>query len=188
MKLNDLILNTSPKFRTDKGTRHSYTDYYDTIFHEYRTKQINILEVGIYHGSSLYLWDNYFLHKDTKIVGLDIRDNIYTDLKNKYSNKVSYVTGKNYYIEENIPEEIKNTKWDIIIDDGSHELQHQLDFYSIYEKLLKEDGILIIEDIQSIENLNTITKTYPELTQIDLRKNKNRYDDLLAVLIKNKNE
>ena len=50
--------------------------------------------------------------------------------------------------------------------------------------MLKKNGILIIEDVQSIEELNIITDTYPELTQIDLRKNKDRYDDLLAVLIK----
>jgi len=184
MKLQELMLSKDPKYWTDKGCNHSYTNYYDDILSKYKTKQINILEIGILNGASLHLWDSYFEHKDTIICGLDITDNIYPEFKEMYSERVSYKTGDNYYIEDNIPNEVKQIKWDIIIDDGSHDLQHQLDFYKIYEKLLSENGLLIIEDVQSIENLNIITNTYTDLTQIDLRKNKDRYDDLLAVLIR----
>lgn len=184
MKLQELMLTKNPKFWTDKGCCHSYTDYYDSLFEKYIDKPVKILEVGIFRGASLYLWDNYFKHKDTKIYGLDIQNTIYPELIKLYTDRVNITTGKDCYIEENIPEDVKNEKWDIIIDDGSHVLQHQLDFYKIYEKFLSEDGILIIEDVQSVENLDIITNTYTDLTQIDLRKNKDRYDDLLAVLIR----
>lgn len=184
MKLQELMLSKNSKFWTDKGCNHSYTEYYDKLFEQYIDKPVKILEVGLLHEASLYLWDNYFNHKDTKIYGLDIQNTIYPELIELYTDRVNIITGKDYYIEENIPEEIKNEKWDIIIDDGSHYLQHQLDFYKIYEKLLSKNGLLIIEDVQSIENLNIITNTYTDLTQIDLRKNKDRYDDLLAVLIR----
>lgn len=181
MKLHELMLSKNPKHWTDKGDCHSYTDYYETIFSKYRTKQINLLEVGIFHGSSLYLWDNYFEHQDTIIYGLDIEDRIYPELKDLYSNRVQYEIGKNYYDENNIPNEIKQTKWDIIIDDGSHTLEHQIDFYEIYKEFLKNDGILIIEDIQSVKNYNLILEKFPETRGIDLRANKDRYDDLLIV-------
>lgn len=184
MKLQELMLSYNSRYWTDKGCNHSYTDYYDEIFQQYRNKPTKILEIGLLHGSSLFLWDRYFKHKDTKIHGIDIQDTLYPDLVELYTDRVKTTTGINCYIESEIPTSIKKQKWDIIIDDGSHELQHQLDFYKIYSKMLKKNGILIIEDVQSIEDLNIITDTYPELTQIDLRKNKDRYDDLLAVLIK----
>jgi len=184
MKLQELMLSYSSRYWTDKGCNHSYNDYYDTIFEQYKNKPVKILEIGLLYGSSLYLWDNYFKHKDTEIHGIDIQDTLYPDLVKLYTKRVKTTTGVNCYIENEIPTSIKRQKWDIIIDDGSHDVQHQLDFYKIYKKMLKKKGILIIEDVQSIKSLDKITKTYPELTQIDLRKNKDRYDDLLAVLIR----
>jgi hypothetical protein len=55
--------------------------------------------------------------------------------------------------------------------------------------LLKENGILIIEDIQNYEYceiiMNQIDKNlYSSVEVIDLRKNKNRYDDILIVIKK----
>ena len=47
-------------------------------------------------------------------------------------------------------ESIKEVDFDIIIDDGPHSLQSQKDALRLYLPKLKPNGILIIEDIQSL--------------------------------------
>ena len=47
------------KYDTDKG-KHRYTYYYHKLFKDSRKKSINILELGIYKGHSIKMWDEYF--------------------------------------------------------------------------------------------------------------------------------
>jgi len=59
----------------------------------------------------------------------------------------------------------------------------------MYSMLLENDGILIIEDIQDINYLEILKEnTHPDLKPyiktFDLRKNKNRYDDIVFVIDK----
>ena len=79
--------------------------------------------------------------------------------------------------------------FDIIIEDGPHTLESQIFAIKHYSKLLKENGILIIEDIQNYEYceiiMNQIDKDlYSNVEIIDLRGNKGRYDDILIVVKK----
>ena len=59
-----------------------------------------------------------------------------------------------------------------------------------YSKILTPGGLLIIEDIQNYDWINDIVNSFPNTinrnTIIDLRKNKNRYDDIL-IIAKNSN-
>ena len=59
----------------------------------------------------------------------------------------------------------------------------------MYSMLLEEDGILIIEDVGDINYFeilkdNTPPNLKPYIKTFDLRKNKNRYDDLVFVIDK----
>ena len=56
---------------------------------------------------------------------------------------------------------------------------------------MTDDGILIIEDIQDINWINILTNVVPDnlkqfIEIFDLRSNKDRYDDILFVINKNK--
>lgn len=80
-------------------------------------------------------------------------------------------------------------KFDIIIDDGPHTLESMIFFIENYSKLLEEDGILVVEDVQSIEWIDILKNVVPEnlkqyISVYDLRDNKNRYDDILFVIDK----
>ena len=92
----------------------------------------------------------------------------------------------NAYSQEIINQIPQN--FDIIIDDGSHSEEDQLLCLKTYINKLNKDGILIIEDIQkestAINLFNYVKENYNEYSVkiIDLRKNKNRYDDLLLVV------
>ena len=77
----------------------------------------------------------------------------------------------------------KDIKFDFIIDDGPHTLESMIFTLIHYSKLLTPTGILIIEDIPSIDwayLFERITNKYKENTHIyDLRENKGRYDDIV---------
>ena len=79
--------------------------------------------------------------------------------------------------------------FDVIIEDGPHTLESQIFAIKNYSKLLKPNGILIIEDIQKYEYcdiiINEINKEeFKSVEIVDLRNNKNRYDDILIVVKK----
>jgi hypothetical protein len=83
----------------------------------------------------------------------------------------------------------KNIKFDMILDDGPHSLQSNIDVIVKYLPLLSENGILIIEDIQNFQWINILKQNVPDEYQkyiqiYDLRHIKNRYDDVLFVINK----
>ena len=58
---------------TDKELRHSYCSlFYDEHLLPYKHKEINLLEIGICHGGSLILWNDYF-EKSKIFQNLNIR-------------------------------------------------------------------------------------------------------------------
>jgi hypothetical protein len=76
-------------------------------------------------------------------------------------------------------------KFDIIIDDASHLPEHQVFTCKFWSRLLKEDGLLVIEDVQNINYcpaiINALPPRFDNARTIDLRENKNRFDDILIV-------
>ena len=77
----------------------------------------------------------------------------------------------------------------MILDDGPHTLESMKACIQLYLPLLADDGILIIEDIQSMEWLDELrNEVSPDLRKYiktyDLRTVKNRHDDILFVIDK----
>jgi len=177
MNLKSLIDNST----TDKDTLHSYLDTYENLFKNKRDSVSKVLEIGIARGGSLKLWRDYF--KNAEIYGIDICDRNLQD-----GDRITHLF--------NINASLFNTdyfqdKIDIIVDDGSHSLNDQCTFIEKYHSLLKDDGIMIIEDVQDIEHIEifkNITPDYlkPYIEVYDLRKNIGRYDDILFVINRNK--
>jgi hypothetical protein len=185
MLLSNLIDNN----RTDKDTLHSYLDTYETLFSPKRESSKNILEIGIFNGGSIKLWKDYFV--DANIYGLDIMhiDNVWKKIKN--DKRIILHTSINAYNDNFFKKTFldKNIKCDILIDDGPHTLDSMKKFITLYSQIMTDDGILIIEDIQSwdwIEKLkNHVPPHLKQYIQVyDLRKNKQRYDDILFVINK----
>ncbi len=83
----------------------------------------------------------------------------------------------------------KNIKCDFILDDGPHTLESMKQFIKLYSQIMTDDGILIIEDVQSMEWINILRREVPEdlkkfTKTYDLRKYKNRYDDIVFTIDK----
>jgi hypothetical protein len=191
-QLIDLLDNT----RTDKNTCHSYLPVYQKLFESKKYDNNSILEIGIgdpkqnkENGSSIELWHDYF--ENSIIHGLDIipvsdvNDRIINKERIKlYTSVDAYDTAfiKNKFINNNI-------KFDILIDDGPHTLDSMIFFVKHYLPLLKDDGILVIEDIPDINWIQILTENTPEdlrqyINVADLRKIKNRWDDIMFIIKK----
>jgi|688.fasta_scaffold03813_3 hypothetical protein len=150
---------------TDKNTLHSYLDLYYSLLHKKKYTAQNILEIGIHIGGSIKLWYDFF--PNAKIYGLDSQmctDHILFPNMLKNNERVVLFTNTDAYKEDVIDKNItsKNIKFDFMIDDGPHTLESQQNFIRYYSKFLKDDGILVIEDVQTMEWIPKLESVVPE--------------------------
>ena len=181
---------------TDKGTQHTYLGVYEYLFHKKKQTASVVIEVGIgcffeKNGGSIKLWHDFF--DNATIYGIDILpvERVIESLLN--NPRVVLQCESNAYDANFVLENYtnKNIKADIIIDDGAHTYESMVTYLDLYLPLLKEDGILVIEDVQDINWIEGLTNFVPKhlkqyVEVIDLRHMKNRYDDILFVVNKSK--
>lgn len=176
---------------TDKNSTHSYVDVYDLILSKYLDKKGSLLEIGIQYGGSILLWQE--LLKNFKICGVDTTNQIHPIIQSQFDqSRVRLEFCDAYWIEtcNNLKSYYPNG-FDVIIDDGPHSLKHQIDCINLYTELLKVNGVLIIEDIQNFEDVDSLKQSIP-LSDVydyhfevhDLRYKKNRYDDVMVTITK----
>jgi hypothetical protein len=108
---------------TDKNTVHSYLDTYNKIFENKRLTANNVLEIGIgdfkeLNGGSLLLWKRYFIN--AIIYGLDILPLSRVMDEVKKDDKIILYTSTDAYNQQFFNDNIKDKKFDILIDDGPH--------------------------------------------------------------------
>lgn len=166
----------SPEGHGDKGTAHTYIDEYERLLAPYRKGSI-VLEIGLCHGESMRMWEEYFI--DSKVIGVDIETN-------KYLVKLINEPGHNIIIadatKEDIVDKINEKTFDVLIDDGSHRLVDQLNTFNIFKNKMKPGGIYIIEDVVDIDHVkNIFLGLHNNVEIIDNRHIKDRDDDVLIV-------
>jgi hypothetical protein len=184
MSLDSLINNNT----TDKNTIHTYLQTYETLFQKRKGSNINILEIGIFDGGSIKLWKDYFINGI--IYGVDIcnANNVkHSDIISNNSVKLFFETDA--YNDIFVKQTLENIEFDFLIDDGPHTLDSMKYFIQHYSKLLKDDGVLIVEDIQEYNWIDMLTSVTPEhlkqyIKVVDLRSIKNRYDDIMFIIDK----
>ena len=188
MSLEEIVDNR----RTDKNTIHSYLPLYQQLLISKKETAKNVLEIGIYRGGSIKLWSDFFINAN--VYGLDIIDidNIWEGIKN--NDKIVLHTSSDAYDDNFFITHFlnKNVKFDFMLDDGPHSLESMQKFIKLYSQIMMDDGILIIEDVQSWDWIDILKNEVPEnlkqfIKVYDLRKNKNRYDDIVFTIDKNNN-
>jgi len=185
MSLIEIVDN----LKTDKNTLHSYLELYQKLLINKKDTAQNVLEIGIAEGGSIKMWSEFFTNAD--IHGLDIIniDNVLDEIKN--NDKIILYTSTDAYNDIFFKTEFlnKNKRFDVMIDDGPHTLESMLKFIRLYSQLMTNDGILIIEDVQSWDWIKILTNMVPLslkkfIKVYDLRQNKDRYDDIVFTIDK----
>ncbi len=130
------------KAGTDKVTHHGYHFFYPPFLDKIRDEKFNMLEIGYGTGESMKVWCEYFPNCNFFCIDINF-ETIYNDrcivIKADQSNNVDL---------HRVVEQIGTAK--LIIDDGSHHPKHQFDtFVYLFENLLEDGGIYIIEDIET---------------------------------------
>ena len=183
MSLEQLVNNA----RTDKNTVHSYLPLYQKLLEGKKETARNVLEVGIAAGGSIQLWNAFFTN--ATVHGVDVMhiNNVWDYLKN--NKKIVLHTSIDAYNESMFNKTflVRAEKFDVILDDGPHTLESMKQFIKLYCKILTDDGILIIEDVQSMEWIETLIQQVPESVRkyikvYDLREMKQRYDDIVFTI------
>ena len=135
---------THPSKRTSTKIKgHGYSNFYQKHFENLKLNNLNILEIGSYHGNASAALFFYF--KNSKFFAADI----YPDLFRYKSNRI-----KNFYvnssdensIQENIIDKFSNN-FDIIIEDAGHSLKDQIISLFMLFKKLNSKGLFIIEEL-----------------------------------------
>lgn len=175
---------------TDKDTCHSYVESYASLLNPYKDRDCNILEIGTSAGGSAIIWHDWLL--GSKLYLIDVRDSIQPhilsalqpDRSHIYSLCDGYTYNTLARLRTDCPE-----GFDIIIDDGSHNLNDLIFVLKNYIDLLKNDGLLILEDVQSPDWLPILNQNVPpdsniQVEIVDLRRLKGRFDDLLFIVRK----
>lgn len=167
----NVLTQLAEKYGLDKSIStgcHNYIPSYIKIFKSGRHDVKNLLEIGIGSlengqmggltgpvatkfnyktGNSLKCWEEYF--PNSNIYGIDIFPHSELDI-----NRV-----KTFVADQSNEEQLKtvidtiNAPLDIIIDDGSHQGEHQVLSFMYLHKYLSPKGKYVIEDIQP-ENIN----------------------------------
>lgn len=178
---------------TDKASEHSYDRFYSKEF-ESSIKQPKILEIGSYTGGSILLWST--LLDPSHFVSIDIQDNIDKVVMSNMSLEkdcvFDVIIDDAYNPKKDTVVALRTVgDFDYIFEDGSHELKDQIYVLKNYSEMLSYNtgAALYIEDIQSIENAQTMANVYSsseylktnfDFTIFDLRHVKNRYDDIIV--------
>jgi hypothetical protein len=142
-----LILN---KYNTKKNSKYNnYGKYYEKYLNNYINKQIRYLEIGVSRGESLFAMCEYF--GDAKVIaGIDI--NPYSITIEDKKKKIFVEIGKqnNELFLKKVND--KYGSFDVIIDDGSHELDDILVSFNTLFPLLNDKGVYIIENTVNIRD------------------------------------
>ena len=137
----------------DKGTVHSYIDYYEREFKPARM-YCRMLEIGLMTGASMKLWTEYFFTYE--LAGIDLRGG-WNDTKPWQADLESDPKVELHFGIDSTRDIVNfEEPFHIILDDGAHDWASQLKTFCNYWPQLKEGGIYYIEDVENAPSLELL--------------------------------
>ncbi len=133
------------KAEADKGSfYHNYTEVYARYFSHLREQPIKFLEIGIYKGASVKLWEDYFKHADLHFIDITFQYVQYYSPRSHYHlcNQENPADLQRFLLET-------GGDFDVIIDDGGHTMNQQITSFAVLFPHLKSGGMYIIEDLHT---------------------------------------
>lgn len=121
-----------------------YFPVYERHFGPLRNKDIFVLEIGVAGGGSAQMWNRFFGPR-AKIVGIDIdpkcKEHEQMGVSIRIGDQSDSVFLQSVIDEFGIP--------DVVIDDGSHRMDHVLSSFQFLYPLVPKNGIYLVEDMHT---------------------------------------
>lgn len=133
------------KHGTDKSSvHHDYLHFYERLLSPLRHQEnATILEIGIYEGASLKTWEEFFSR--ALIIGLDIHPQ--PTMKQTTRCQIEQADQSNAL--QILDVGVRRGPFDVVIDDGSHRWDHQIDSFRLLFPFVKAGGYYILEDLDT---------------------------------------
>jgi hypothetical protein len=131
----------------DQRPIHKWKHYfpiYERHFKEWIYKPVTFIEIGCGKGGSLQMWKRYF-GPYAVIIGIDINE----DCKNFEEDQIHVRIGgqQDTVLLQSIIDEFGVP--DIVLDDGSHHMEHIHASFEFLYPLLSKNGIYMVEDLHT---------------------------------------
>lgn len=137
---DNLLAELGAKYQPTKR-HHNYLIYYWKHFRDIRLQVERVLEIGVQTDRCLKMWEEFF--PNATILGADIDP----DCKAFEGGRRKVMIGdqgNRQFCRDLVSE--AGGAFDIIIDDGSHMVEHQIKSFNWLFPSLTEHGIYVIED------------------------------------------
>jgi len=157
-----LLCDLAKKYETDKGgyghmrygggdsdTCHNYTPYYHDLLGDRREEIKTVLEIGVHQGCSVRMWKEYF--PNAQILGIDTNGECIKHAEDRITVMMA---------DQNNPHQLMSAAtaflcqherflegFDLIVDDGSHEREHQIVSLETLWRYLAKGGYYVVEDV-----------------------------------------
>lgn len=135
------------------GHRHPYTAVYTLLFARLSRQPVRFAEIGLAMGASAEMWSKYFQHPRAQILGFD-RDE---EINRNAVERVNDARFRSGMMDVSLDGAVRaaleagaggsDSGYDVIIDDSSHNHEHQIRIIREALPFVKSGGMLIIEDI-----------------------------------------
>ena len=135
-------------FKKKNQHGHGFSNFYEKKLKRFKNNKINILEIGSFAGASAAAFVKYL--PNSQVFCFDINISNF-----KYKSKNMHVFGVDINSKKKIQEilnkiftDYKFEKFDLIIDDGSHNLSDILVALKFFFRILQKGGLYVIEDFK----------------------------------------
>lgn len=138
------LIELSELFNTDKQPSfHNFIDLYDRHLTPLQDSVHRILEIGIFNGASHKMWKCFF--DSVEVYGIDIKQKPWVEKLGIHT----YIADQANREDLQMFVDSSGGKFDVIIDDGGHYMDHQQVSLGFLFEHLNEGGLFIIEDVHT---------------------------------------
>ncbi len=132
------------KYKTDKASNvHDFLRLYHRRLAHLRDSTFVMVEIGVYQGGSVKTWSEYFPR--ATIVGLDVNNDNRQYQQGNIQIRIGDASNPQFLFE--VLKEFGRPL--VVLDDGSHRWDHQIQSLHILFPNLIPSGIYIVEDLDT---------------------------------------
>ncbi len=106
-------------------------------------ERLTVLEVGVYEGGSVRMWEQYF--PNAQVIGVDINPAAATHATDRIKIEIANQSD----VSDLVTLATKHGPFDLVVDDGSHIWDHQITTFQWLFPYVRPGRYYILEDIDT---------------------------------------